>query len=220
MIPARFAVASAVAGSLLTVGLISVPANAETAQRAGETFTKNYTLVKEFKSKPLKRCVRVTLWGSITFTRTQSSEFLELIYKNIKLNNPTVRVSALAKCGSKKTSTLTKVKIVQRWYESTCKAEVKVSAGYPWAISAEPTFECGRHRVGSRGSTYTGTHKTFTQYNSGRPLTFTGTLHAGKTVRNPPVPLCLSVRPTFTVYVKNKSDSSTSTLKACVKPPA
>jgi hypothetical protein len=219
MISSRFAVASAIAGSLLTVGLIPAPANAaETAERAGQTFTKNYTLVKEFNSKPLKRCVRVTLWGSITFTRTQES--LHLIYKNIKLNNPTARLSVLAKCGKTKTSTLTKAKITQRWYESTCKAEVKVSVGYPWAVSVEPTYECGNRRVGARGSTYTGTHKIFTQYNSGRPLTFTGSVWAGTTVRNPPVALCLSARPTFTAYAKNKSDSFTSRLKACVKPPA
>lgn len=215
----RFGMVSAtVVGGVLAAGLMSSSAHAaEPAAERAQTFSRSYTLVKEFKSKPLKRCVRVTMWGSITFTRAQG-QGLFLVYKNIKVNNPTARVSALAKCGSKKTSTLTKAKVTQRWYETRCQADVKVSIGYPWAVAVEPTFECGRHRVGVRGTTYTGKHTKYTQYNSGRPLYFTGTTWAGKTVRQPPVALCLSARPTFTGYVKNKSDSFTATMKACVKP--
>lgn len=205
----------AVAVGALTTGLMSSPAHAAAAK--GETFTRSYTLVKEFNSKPLKRCARLTVWGSVTFTRTQGQGFY-LVYKNIKVNNPTARVSALAKCGRKKSSTLTKGTITQRWYESSCKANVKVAVGFPWAVSVEPTVECGNRRVGKRKTTYTGTAKTYTQYNSGRPLSFTGTLYAGPSVKQPPAPLCLSAKPTITIYAKSKSDSFTTTMKACVKP--
>lgn len=210
----RLATASAaVVGGVLAVGLMSPPADAAAAQ----TFTRSYTLVKEFKSTPLGRCARVTLWGSITFTRTQGPG-LYLVYKDIKVNNPTARVSALARCGSKTTSTLTKSTIRQRWYESTCKASVKVSVGFPWSVSIEPTVECGKRAVGQRATSYSVKATTYTQYNSGRPLYFTGSVWAGTSVRNPPVALCLSGKPTITVYVNNKSDSFTSTMKACVKP--
>lgn len=169
----RLAAALCAAG--LTVPLAVAPAEAApTAQAsapASATAVKSYSMVKEFYSRPLKKCIRTSLWGQVTFGSKPGGRG-QHYYTKIRLKNPTMRVSILKKCGRKATSTATKIKATQRWYETRCKAEVGVQAGVPWSIGVSVVPECGSARTADRASTYSGKRMVVTQYNSGSPVRF------------------------------------------------
>lgn len=213
-------ISAALATGVATTALIGISAGGAAAVDA-KTYTRSYSKSTNFYSAPLKRCVRTTLSGKVTFTyylyRQHSAADR---YYNVKLVEPKMKISVLTKCSGGKAATLTDASLTQRWYESTCKLDAAVTAGYPWTVAVTPTVECGKHDVGTRSTKYSAKATTYTQNNSGRPVAFSGDLILGRdpehgsTVR----PLCLSGRPTVTAYISNKSDSWTKTLKACVKP--
>ncbi|WP_433478078.1 hypothetical protein ACQPZP_14210 [Spirillospora sp. CA-142024] len=221
----------ALAGTALVMSLNSGPQqHAEMASAAGKasaaaaakppgpslaTYTRPYVLTDSHYSKPLKRCVKTTAWGKISF-QLKAPPHGVTGYNKVRLHDPVVRASVLTKCRGGKTAKATSATLVQRWYESSCKASVELSGGIDatkvWSVSVTPTINCGTRKVGQGQTRYPqGSYKTFTQYNSGTKLKFGFVPNASK-------PLCLSVKTSAIIYVKSKSDSSYSpTMKACVK---
>ncbi|WNZ08398.1 hypothetical protein [Streptomyces sp. 11x1] len=201
----------------LVAGLfVTLPASDANAA-TWTTHTKKYSQTKSFYSKPLKRCVRTTLSGKVTF------KYGYIVgrhtYKDIKVIEPKMATKVLTKCSGGKAATTTKMEMTQRWYESRkCEMEVGVSAGAPWSISVTPTVECGSRKAGTRKSVYGNKNKTYTQSNTGRPLYFKGKLE----IRHSPTAkydrrFCMSGRPTVQAYVKNNSDAWSQTMKFCFK---
>ncbi|WP_329105051.1 hypothetical protein OG792_31495 [Micromonospora sp. NBC_01699] len=213
--------------ALALVMIGSAVAAGATMASAATTYTRSYTIVKEFYSQPLKRCVRVTLWGSVTFQTKVRNEWAGRItdYVNRKIENPTVRASILDKCGAgAKPATATKASVNQRWYDHNCAVEPSISAGFPWAISVGATAKCGSVKTASRTSSY-GKGKTYTQYNSGRPVSWkdgkAGSVPQSVTDSRGKVStfaFCLGATATVKIYVGTKDDSWVAKdLKACVK---
>jgi hypothetical protein len=203
----RRATVATLACTALGITTLEAPAEAATA------YTRSYTLVKEFYSKPLKRCIRATLWGSVSFKFYGSSHGNE--YTDVKLKNPTMRASFLAKCGTTRTATIKKVTTTQAWYDHYCHASVSVSGGLPWNLGVGVTPECGTRTVAKRTTTYSGKYRYVTQYNSGYPAYWKGVYELKS---NKLSPVCLSGRTTITSYLGARSDSWSTTMTACVKP--
>jgi len=203
----------------LTASLFVVLPASEANAATWRTYTKKYSQTKSFYSKPLKRCIRTTLSGKVTFKFTTDIP-KDYTYKDIKIIEPKMATKVLTKCSGGKAATVTKMEMTQRWYESRkCEMDVEVSAGAPWSVSVTPTVECGSRKAGTRKSVYGNKNKTYTQSNSGRPVSFTGMLSirrapTGKIDRR----FCMSGRPTVQAYVKNNSDAWAQTMRFCFKP--
>ncbi|MFD0691246.1 hypothetical protein [Actinomadura fibrosa] len=177
------------------------------------------TTPKDFNSPPLGRSLRLSTWGTISFTR--QAENFHLIYKDIKLTNATARVSVLKKCGGSNPAPAkaTGAEMVQSFSESSCKANVEVAVGLPWAVSFTPTLNCGKRRVGQMKTRFDAKDIDYSQYNSGVPLNFKGSVYGGPSVlQKPHQPLCLVNAVSFKIWNKSKSDSFETKLKACVTP--
>jgi len=212
---AKKLIAAALATGVVSTGLLAVTATDASAIDI-QTYTKPYNKSANFYSKPLKRCVKTTLSGKVTFKHYLYKQHGAIAdaFLGVKLINPTMHTTVLTKCSGGKSATVTKMAMTQRWYESTkCKLNVAIAAGYQWTVAVTPTVECGRRNAGTRATTYSVKANNYTQSNSGRPVDFNGEVHIKyKTA------LCLSARTTVTAYISNRSDSGTNTIKACVKP--
>ncbi|MBB1243260.1 hypothetical protein GL263_06735 [Streptomyces durbertensis] len=210
-------IVTGVASTLLVVGPIS---EASATHGKEKTYTRSYKKTLDFYSKPLKRCVRTTLTGKVTFKHSilhKGKGGMPHRYRGVKVSDPKMETRVLTKCKGGKAATLTKAKLTQRWYESKkCKMDVAVTAGFPWSVAVTPTVECGKREAGTRSTTYSTKSKVYTQHNSGQPLYFTGQILLGM---NSSKSLCLSGRPTVTAYIKNKSDSWAKTAKVCFEAP-
>jgi hypothetical protein len=198
-----------------------VAQHSTTADVAAASQTKSYSMVKEYYSKPLKRCIRATVWGTVGFDMKVTGGKVALRqYENIKLGRPALRVTVLAKCGkTKKGTALSKVSAAQYWYQTACKFNPNIGVSYPWGVSAQPTRECGTETVGGRSSSY-GKGNVHTQYNSGTSVRWAKGPQYAATRGAKPTPLCLATRVSITGYAKKKSgytsDSFIRNMKACV----
>jgi hypothetical protein len=151
------------------------------------TVSKPYTRNWVFRSTKLHKCAFIQVSGRITGTHryayyagdgSSGWNTSTLNWSNIHLDNPTVSVQGWpisgAGCDSTKRWAL-KADISQGWQQSKCSLTVSVGAGFPWSVSASPSYTCGKSRVGHFSSTE-GFAKTVHQYNSGTPLHFSGML--------------------------------------------
>lgn len=191
------------------------------ASAAAATYKRSYTVVQQYWSKPLKRCMIVTLWGTVSYT-IGSENSRHKTYRNRAISQPTMRLTVRTKCGSGgKNVKASKAKIRQRWWESACRHEPSVGGGIPWTVAFAVTFDCGQFKTASRSTGY-GKHHTYTQYNSSTKVKWSGTSSAW--THNPYEtkgrwwPLCLSSSTTATIWKGNKSDTWPSgKFKVCVR---
>jgi hypothetical protein len=213
---------SAVITGLVSALLVALPAT-EASAVSWKPHTKSYSKTSKFYFKPLKRCIRTTLTGKVSFKFAKISggkSGTRYTYKDIKIVNPKMVVKVLTKCKGGKAAKLSKAQLTQRWYESRkCSLNVGVAAGYPWGVTLIPTKECGKRKAGVLKTTYSPNKSKYTQYNTGRPLYFKGRLQINKPInKKVDTRLCISGRPTVTAYVGGKSDSWTGTKRMCFKP--
>ncbi len=206
---------SAHAPAICTAIAIAIPLTAAPAE-AAPTYTRPYSVVRESYSASLKRCLRISLWGSIKFSVARTTRTL-YVYKNVEIRQPTMRGSVLATCGKTKTSTVRKMSLTQRWrsYESGCSVHLDVSDA-TWDIGTSMTPTCKtRQKIAVAKTSYDATSHYYTQYQSGSPVIFTGRTAGGTSSQ----PLCLLAKPTVTAYRGAASrDTWTTSFKVCVKP--
>lgn len=145
-------------------------------------YVKNWV----FRSTKLKRCVFIEVSGSMVGTwqylygdhSTNTNRDL-LNWTAMRLRNPSIEATGWpirgAGCDSTKRWPM-KANLTQGWYQSTCKLSVSVGVGFPWSVSASPTYKCGSGRVGHRGSTEGPARKTLSQFNTGYPIRYAHTV--------------------------------------------
>ncbi|WP_067451331.1 hypothetical protein [Actinomadura macra] len=178
-------------------------------------YTKKYSRWEEKYFSGIKRCVRVSIWGTAKYDveHTVTGSVPVHAYKSLKVSAPTMRASVLAKCGKKKTSKAKAAKLTQNWYQTTCSADVQV--GIPWSVGATP--HCGNGKVAGRTTSHSGTSTTYTQYNSqANPVKWSDQgLPSWATVKKS---MCLTTYSTAVISVGSKSDRGSYKLTQCWKP--
>ena len=136
-----------------------------------------------FRSTKLKRCVFIEVQGSMVGTweylyGDSSSDKDSLYFTKMRLKNPSISATGWpirgAGCDSTKRWKM-KADLEQGWFQSGCDLKVSVGVGYPWSVSATPSYTCGKSRVGHRKSTEGPAKKTLNQFNSGFPIKFSNT---------------------------------------------
>jgi hypothetical protein len=171
-----FAGASTQAGSF---SMTVAPAAAAKKHKITRPYLKNWV----FRSTKLKRCVFIEVSGSMVGTweylyGDSNSDKDSLYFTKMKLKNPAVHATGWpirgAGCDSTKRWKM-KASLAQGWYQSGCDLKVGVSVGFPWSVSASPSYSCGQNRVGHRTSTEGPSKKTLNQFNSGFPIKFSNT---------------------------------------------
>ncbi|MGI5205785.1 hypothetical protein ACQEU6_29940 [Spirillospora sp. CA-108201] len=195
--------------------------SAGSSAKAGTTYERPYTQVQKFWSKPLKRCMIVTLWGTVTYKISdRNSRWSDYTDRSIK--QPTMRLTVRTKCGAEgRDVNVDKAKIRQRWWDSSCKAEPSIGGGVPWSVAFAVAFNCGEVKTASRSTGY-GRDDTYTQYNSSTKVKWDSSSAAW--LWNPYktkgewYPLCLSASTTATIWRGAKSDTwPTGKFKVCVR---
>jgi hypothetical protein len=159
------------------------PAAAKPAKKhkVSRPYTKNWV----FRSTKLNRCVFIEVSGEMTGTwqylygdSELNSDHDSLNWTNMRLKNPTVSATGWpilgAGCDSTKHWKM-KADLSQGWYQSGCDLSVSVSVGFPWSVSATPSYACGDNKVGHRTSTEGPAAKTLNQFNTGFPISFEST---------------------------------------------
>ncbi len=169
---------------VLATALAAVPAPPGAAAKEKHKVSRPYVKNWVFRSKKLNRCVFFEVSGRMVGTwryayGEDSSDHDTLEWLNIRLKNPTVKATGWpilgAGCDSTKRWKM-RADLSQGFYQAGCDLDVSVSVGFPWSVSASPSYACGDHRVGHRTSSEGPARSTLTQYNSGFPIRFAGTL--------------------------------------------
>jgi hypothetical protein len=191
MAPANFrriGVAVALA-AILTIAGASTPSGSFTLTAAPAFAAKKHNITRPyvrnwvFRSTKLKRCVFIEVRGSMVGTweylyGDSSSDKDSLFWTKMRLKNPTISATGWpirgAGCDSTKRWKM-KATLSQGWYQSGCSLKVGVSVGFPWSVSASPSYKCGKNKVGHRSSTEGPAKKTLNQFNSGFPIKFANT---------------------------------------------
>lgn len=162
----------------------ATPAQAGVAQST-VTETKPYVRNWVFRSTPLAACMMVEVAGSITGTRRYAYYASDggwdpnyYLWSNVKLANPRVTMKTGTRtstgCDFTRPVSFTRADLRQEWYEGGCRMSVGISTGFPWSISASPTYSCGTYNVGRRATSYFTATSRYEQYNSGYPVYFKG----------------------------------------------
>jgi hypothetical protein len=178
----RLAVMLGLAAALAAAAAMPLaPASAAPAKK--HNISRPYIHNWVFRSTKLKRCVFIEVSGSMTGTwqylyGSSSSDHDSLNWTNMRLKNPTISATGWpirgAGCDSTKHWKM-KADLSQGWYQSGCDLSVSVSVGFPWSVSASPSYACDANKVGHRTSTEGPAAKTLNQFNSGFPIKFSNT---------------------------------------------
>lgn len=172
---------------LATSGVVS-PADAGVPQ-SSVTVSKNYVKNWVFRSTPLSACMFVEVAGSVTGTHRYAYYASDggwdpnhYVWSGMKMANPrvTMKTGAITSTGCDFTRPVafTGATLRQDWYDGGCRLSVGISAGFPWSVSASPTYSCGTYNVGRRSTSY-GAASSYAQYNSGNPVYYKGEKLAG-----------------------------------------
>ena len=147
------------------------------------TITRPYLKNWVFRSTKLNRCVFIEVQGSMVGTweylyGDSSTDHDSLYWTKMRLKNPSISATGWpisgAGCDSTKRWKM-KADLSQGWYQAGCDLSVSVGVGFPWSVSASPTYKCGKNRVGHRTSTEGPSKKTLNQFNTGFPIRFSNT---------------------------------------------
>ena len=169
-------------GLAVAVGAVPPPpaASAKEWHKASQRYVNNWV----FRSNKLNRCVFVSVSGRMVgrwrYAYGENSPDRDTLeWARMRLKNPTVSATGWpilgAGCDSTKRWKM-RADLSQGFYQSGCDLDVSVSVGFPWSVSASPSYACGNNRVGHRTSTEGPARSTLTQFNSGFPIRFGGTL--------------------------------------------
>lgn len=100
-------------------------------------------------------------------------------WRRFKVKNPAVHVTGwpitTRGCNSTERWRI-KAKINHGWHSWGCQLGVDTAVGFPWSVEFNPSYKCGKKRVGRTVSIEGPSRKTLHQYNSGVPVKFDGTL--------------------------------------------
>lgn len=193
--------------ALVVVG--SVGFSTPEPAHAARTVSKDYVVVKQYRSKDLKVCFNATLGGTITARTTQYRGEI-WAWSRATLRNPRLTVWSFS-CTTGGSRKLKKLVMRQQWSESRCKMNPGISVGYPWQVAVSVTPTCGREPVARRRTSYTKTSGS-TQFNGGSPAFFRNGARANN--------LCFRPTVDFTAYRGNNSDSVKLNMPAvCVRHP-
>lgn len=160
------------------------PASAGVPQ-AYVTVSKPYVKNWVFRSAPLSACMFVQVAGSVTGTRRYAYysgsggwDPNYYVWSRVKMTSPSLTMKTgtitSAGCDFTRPVTFSQASLRQQWFERGCKMSVAVSAGFPWAIQATPTYSCGTYNVASRQTDYNAATSRYEQYNSGSPVYYRG----------------------------------------------
>lgn len=203
---------------------------AEAASSSG-TRTTSMSSSGTFYSKDIKRCIVVTLSGTVKADWTIKDIYdpytgiRGTIYglSNLRLLNPKMKAKVYNNCGSKKKAAkLSKIRMSQAYYSNKCDANISVglSVGTGFSISLGVTPSCGTVKLAKRVSSNTDDASTYTQSNTGTTVTWPDARAGGKdgTLCARPV---VSLRAYVTVKDKAKDDGGSLTISGgCVTHPA
>ncbi|MCD0448387.1 hypothetical protein LO762_04130 [Actinocorallia sp. API 0066] len=194
----------------LLAPLVATPAAA-----APMTYGRSYSASVQQYSFGLKRCIRISISGNVTFkirSHGKSGKF----YYDVRLVEPTMRVRGLTKCTKGKATKLSGMHMQQNWYETKCDLKADASVSFPWTIGTAVTVECGSRKVLRLTSTDMTKRKVYTQFAESHVAAFTGratyVAYPGKTR-----PLCLATHVRTTAYLKGANDAFDPRIKICVK---
>jgi hypothetical protein len=176
----KLAVALGLAAALMAAAMPVAPASAKPAKKhkVSRPYTKNWV----FRSTKLKRCVFIEVRGEMTGSWSYlygdselNSDHDSLEWSNMRLKDPSISATGWpilgAGCDSTKRWKM-QADLSQGWYQSGCDLDVSVSVGFPWSVSASPSYSCGDNKVGHRTSTEGPSRKTLNQFNTGYPISF------------------------------------------------
>ena len=135
-----------------------------------------------FRSTSLNRCVFVEAEGSMVGNweylygdSSTNTDHDSLWWTGMRLKNPSISATGWpitsTGCDSTKRWSM-KADLAQGWYQTGCDLKVSVGVGFPWSVSASPTYSCGQNKVGHRSSTEGPSTSTLNQFNSGYPISF------------------------------------------------
>ncbi len=166
---------------LLATSAAALPVSTAAAKPAKKhTVERPYSKNWVFRSTKLNRCVFISVSGSMTGTwqylyGDASPDKDSTNWTNMRLKNPTVTAEGWpilgAGCDSTKRWKM-KADLSQGWYQAGCDLDVSVSVGFPWSVSATPSYACGDNKVGHRTSTEGPAAATLNQFNTGFPISF------------------------------------------------
>lgn len=131
-----------------------------------------------FKSRSLRRCIRIRTHGTIAYTAVKHPNPHDppptITFKNIRLTDPVItasvtRLLSSGKCGS--SARLSKLSLGQHWTGYACSFNPSLSVSFPWGVSIGGWPNCGDRRQASYTTTY-GRGSFYKQSNSGSPTRF------------------------------------------------
>ncbi len=197
----RFGRTLAVATLLVPVILMMAQSEADAAVK-WKPYKVKYSITKNFASKPLHGCFRVTLSGTMKVKGKPFTRVGIWQWKDAKLVNPKMTVRSYNHCAKKgrKAKKYSKVEMTQAWYHWTCHTSASISPGFPWAIQVTPTIDCGNMKTAERFTSPDGSSAKFTQNNTGNPVNWKK--------REIGVRACLFAQTTLVAYKGDTSDSS------------
>jgi hypothetical protein len=167
--------------AVLTIAGASM-AVAPAAAATKHAVTRSYYTNWVYRSTKINRCVFIEVEGSMVGNweylygdSSTNTDHDSLLWTGIKLKNPSISATGWpisgAGCDSTKRWSM-KADLEQGWYQTGCDLSVKVAVGFPWSVSASPSYSCGSNRVGHRSSTEGPSTSTLSQFNSGYPISF------------------------------------------------
>ncbi|EKX65817.1 hypothetical protein STRIP9103_06681 [Streptomyces ipomoeae 91-03] len=179
--------------------------------------SKPYGVTFSNYSKPLQKCIVVTLTGKMEYLwwyKKPGSK--EKWVEQIRLKDPQMAMSIKGKCGRNGApKKLTDASLSQRYYDSACKTSTAVTVSLPFAVGVTPTQKCGRIKTAKWSTKYTNNSSSYVQFNSGRKATFKKTISAAPIAgRNQ---ACVRTDAVYTAYEGSYSDSYAKTANICVK---
>jgi hypothetical protein len=200
---------------LATAGAASAAAAPQSVKLGN--FKISYRETWAFKSKDIGICVDFTATGNITYSVSYAINdkfHLRYTWSSQKLNQPTLKASIRAydrgRCN--KTGRATGMDLAQAWTGYSCSYNPSLSFSLPWAISLGFWPSCSYRNQAEYAHYYPGTYSSYQQYNSGDPAGF-GNYDSVPAIDTKPTPPCYGVYVYGTAYVRNKSDSYTSSSK-------
>ena len=160
------------------------PASAGVPQ-AYVTVSKPYFKNWVFRSAPLSACMLVQVSGSVTGTRRYAYysgsggwDPNYYVWSRVKMANPRITMTTgtitSIGCDFTRPVAFRHASLRQDWFERGCKMRVGISAGFPWAVQATPTYSCGTYNVATRATDYNSAASRYEQYNSGSPVYYRG----------------------------------------------
>ncbi len=210
------AAAAALAATSLVFGS-ATPASATTVVERS-TKTVKVSSTKTYYSKDIKRCLRVTISGTMKVIYVRSKDYRGGDYQS--LTNPTIHAPKMVlrttkSCSSTKAAKISKAKLTQSFSYYQCGGTLAYSVSYPLTVGIAFTPSCGNRKAIQRTTGYSKNASSFTQSNSNSKGVVKRVSYGPTSTK---VTSCVAMGAVVTAWQPaNKSDSVKLNLgKACV----